>query len=478
MAASLNLYPTKPRVFILTDITNEPDDAQSFCRYLTYSNQFDTEGIVPTTSTWLRDKVAPEALHDIMDGYAEIVDNLNAHAHPENPYPAPDRLRSLIKPGSPVYGMEAVGDDIPLSEGAELLRQRLEADDARPLWVVVWGGANVLASVLHRVRGQPNAAALRAKLRIYTISDQDDTGAWMRQQWPELFYICSVHGWNQYSNATWLGISGDVPADRGGADRSMVSPEWIKSNLQIGPLGKKYPDVEFAMEGDTPTFLYLIQNGLGVPEQPGWGSWGGRYLPVNVSAKGTSPRGHFADCADTVVGMNGESFMSNRATIWRWRNAFQRDFAARMQWTLTSDFSKVNHAPVAIINGEKGLAPIYIDVDAGTSITFDANQSYDPDGDELSFKWWQYREPSAIGTYHAWEAIDLPINPVDSGRKVNVEIPPAEKSCAFRNTNKPPRILERGLPLHLILELSDNGTPMLTAYRRIVITPVNKGGEK
>src|SRR5687768_3735467 len=111
--------------------------------------------------------------------------------------------------------MEAVGDDIPLSEGAELLLKRLENDDPRPLWVLVWGGVNCLASVLYRIRNQPNAADLRAKLRVYTISDQDDTGAWIRQKWPEIFYICAVHGWNQYASAGWLGISGDSPGDGG-----------------------------------------------------------------------------------------------------------------------------------------------------------------------------------------------------------------------------------------------------------------------
>jgi hypothetical protein len=35
-------------------------------------------------------------------------------------------------------------------------------------------------------------------------------------------------------------------------------------------------------------------------------------------------------------------------------------------------------------------------------------------------------------------------------------------------------LMERGPQLHIILEVKDNGTPALTAYQRIVITPVNK----
>lgn len=101
-SARLTTYPSKPRVFILTDITNEPDDAESFCRYLTYSNQFCTEGVVATTSTWLRDKVSPENLHEIIDAYEKVVDNLNAHVHPDFPYPTADYIRSIVRAGAPV----------------------------------------------------------------------------------------------------------------------------------------------------------------------------------------------------------------------------------------------------------------------------------------------------------------------------------------------------------------------------------------
>ncbi|KAF4123899.1 Protein of unknown function (DUF1593) [Geosmithia morbida] len=466
---SLAPFPSKPRVFILTDITNEPDDAESFCRYLTYSNQFQTEGVVATTSTWLRNKVAPENVLQIVEAYAKVVDNLNAHTNPDSPYPTAEYMKSIVLPGAPVYGMAAVGDHIPLSPGGELLLERL-ASSPEPLWVLLWGGSNVLAQVLYRIRGRSNAAELRSRLRVYAISDQDDTGAWIRQQWPEIFYICSVHGWNQYPNAAWIGISAPGLA---GADDSKITKEWVKQNVQLGPLGAEYPDFEYIIEGDTPTFLYLIQNGLGDREHPSWGSWGGRYLPVNVSDSGL-PRGHHADVADEVVGSDGKKYSSCQATIWRWRNTFQDDFAARMQWTLTSDFTRVNHHPVVAVNGDFGWEPLHIEADAGSVVSLDASATYDPDGDALSYKWFQYREPSAIQTYHAFEVVELDIRPVQSSgqAKVDVAIPPPEVSCIIVREGTP---LARGSPLHIILEVKDDGTPALTSYRRVIIHPISRG---
>lgn len=107
MADTTVSFPSKPRIFILTDITNEPDDAESFCRYLTYSNQFRTEGVVAVTSVWLRNNVAPENLHGIIDAYEKVVDNLNAHVHPESPYPSAEYMRSIVRSGPPVSRLES-----------------------------------------------------------------------------------------------------------------------------------------------------------------------------------------------------------------------------------------------------------------------------------------------------------------------------------------------------------------------------------
>ncbi|KAH9212286.1 hypothetical protein DL95DRAFT_391751 [Leptodontidium sp. 2 PMI_412] len=475
----LRFCPTKPRVFVISDIANEPDDAQSLVRFLLYGNEFDTKGLVACTSAWMRSAVHPEQMKAIIDAYGQVVSNLNAHVHPENQYPAAQSLLQILRTGPPVYGKRALDSDIPLSEGAALLIEQLSASD-QPLWVLCWGGVNVLAQALqhiHKTKAPEVCAELRSRLYVYSISDQDDTGLWIRINYPDIFYICSVHGWNNYALATWTGISGDIKGDEfcdsGGPDTTMVNASWLKKNIQVGPLGAVYPDSKFLMEGDTPTFLYLIQNGLGRPQNPEWGSWGGRYTPIDVSLSAR----HYADCADRVVGLNGKTFISNQATIWRWREAYQNDFAARMQWTLSADVASANHAPVVIVNGSLGPEPLFISIEAGESFILDGSSSYQPNGNGMKFSWFQYREPStAWGTVIDPQLARIVINPVEDtkalpGSKVQVVLPGPEKCSIDLISGK---AQSKGQVLHIILEVKDDGIPCLYSYKRVVIQVTNE----
>ncbi|KAI9925087.1 hypothetical protein MW887_006495 [Aspergillus wentii] len=463
--------PDKPRTFILSDISNEPDDQESLTRYLLYANQFQTEGIVAVTSTWLRDAVHPEDMLTVINAYGNVTENLNRHTPLDSPYPSGDHIRSLLRKGAETYGMKEVGKNITLSEGGKLLLERIQAPSSQPLWVLAWGGTNVLAQVLYKIEhsfSSSEAAALRSKIRVYAISDQDDTGAWIRQQWPDIFYIASTHGWNQYGLATWIGVSGEdyYGEDKGGPDSSKVTHEWLRKNIRVGPYGNvAYPDFQYTMEGDTPTFLYLIQNGLGVSEHPDYGSWGGRYMKVNPSE--ILNFNHYADAADRVVGRNNGTFISNLATIWRWRDAFQNDFAARMQWSLPANTSRANHHPVISINGSAEIAPMNITVLAGSTLTLDATSTTDPDGDKLTFNWFQYREPGSNDWNVNGQVPQLNITN-SKGGKVKVAIPEEEDSCNGKGDNPSGCWL-----LHLILEVTDNGYHPLTSYRRVLIQTSN-----
>jgi hypothetical protein len=177
-----------------------------------------------------------------------------------------------------------------------------------------------------------------------------------------------------------------------------------------------------------------------------------------------------------VVGKNGKKFNTNQGTIWRWRDEFQNDFAARMQWTLSNDLSKANHAPVAIVNDSTaGPEPLLCEAEAGTEAVLDALKSYDPDGDKLAFRWFQYKEPTASQSHVHWPHVpEIEFKPVEGGAPgiVKVKVPPADK-CAVDVLNG--TALEKEQALHLILELKDNGVPSLTTYKRVVLTVTNRG---
>ena len=167
----------------------------------------------------------------------------------------------------------------------------------------------------------------------------------MRREFRDLFYIVShsTEDGEESSSATWTGIAGDkYYRNAPGADFTTVSNTWLDENVRSkGFLGETYPYYIFIMEGDTPSFLGLLNNGLASYRNPGWGGWGGRYIFRQPFGESQPIWTQGGDCfpgkpnsRDTVIGVDGQSYTSDQATIWRWRKAFQHDFAARMDWTL------------------------------------------------------------------------------------------------------------------------------------------------
>lgn len=325
-------YLPQPRAFICTDISNEPDDQMSLVRLLTYANEINITNIAAITSYWKNASVDTDTIKTVVGAYGNVVDNLNANVLPGGQqYPSGEELSNRIVSGWPVYGLAAL-DEPSLSEAATRLIQDVdEGSSENPLWVLLWGGGNVLAEALHHISINriPYAVdSFVSKIRVYSISDQDNSGRWIRATFPKIFYIVSLQGMNEYIMASWNGISGEKfrHFDQGGPDSSLVTNEWLEEHIRVGSLGQKYPNFAYIMEGDTPSFLPLIQNGLGDPEHPEWGSWGGRFTLQDFSGQSNV----YADTADFVEGQNGMMFYSSFATIWRWRQAYQHDFATRM----------------------------------------------------------------------------------------------------------------------------------------------------
>jgi hypothetical protein len=122
---------------------------------------------------------------------------------------------------------------------------------------------------------------------------------------------------------------------------------------------------------------------------------------------------------------------------WRWVPAAQNDFAAHMDWCV-QDFKEANHAPVAKVKG-----PHQRDVKPGETVKLTATAT-DPDGNKLAYKWWQYADADSAKT-------TINIANSESLDKGNFEVP-----------NEP------GEQVHIILEVTDDGTPSLVGYQRII----------
>jgi hypothetical protein len=384
--------------------------------------------------------------------------------------------------------MAAVGPG-KASAGSDLILKAARKADPRPLWVLGWGGTNTLAQALQDARSSTpgDLESIVAKLRVYTISDQDDAGPWIRREFPSLHYIASpsTPDGEEYTYATWTGISGDrFYKNAPGADFTTFSDDWVDANVRSkGPLGKLYPFPCCIHEGDTPSFLGLIDNGLASAMSPAFGGWGGRYVWRQPSGETRPFWTHGGDAypgressRDTVVAGDGRSYTSDQATIWRWRQAFQNDFAARMNWSIR-DARSANHNPRVVVNGRPGTEPIELEAVVGKPVTLDATGTTDPDGDALRFGWFLYSEAGG----------GIPGQPLAVRRR-----PPAEggtpgeggmpSAPAGGPREPPPRLVleDAGRPratavpkvagiAHVILVVEDGGTPSLTSYRRVIL---------
>ena len=435
----------KPRLVVCTDIAPadvEPDDMESMVRLMSYADLFEIEALI-TSVGWNCDPYPKEwaqYLQRVIEAYRMDVPKLMKRSGqtaflPNSEeekcqfvgyWPSADYIKSRAVMGSERGGIKVIGEDND-SPGSELLIQLADEDDPRPIYVAAWGGANTLAQAIWRVKQTRSAEELKRfanKFRIYTITDQD------MQYNMRMDRVCSSHMWLRQEFKDDLQFVWDEGTWQEQCELGKRNWQLHQDNIQgKGALGREYPDYKWGAEGDTPSFLYVMPNGLNDPEDPHQAGWAGYH-----------ERGLCADSLTTAWTSWQEPVISISVG---YKTRFYpdeiNDFMARMQW---ADEGQGNHNPQVVINGCEGLQPIHIQAKAGDSIRLDASSSIDPDGDKLTFLWWQQPE---IGKAKAT------VNPSNQSI-ATIQIPSEVTSDT----------------IHIICEVHDEGPFHLVSYRRII----------
>lgn len=471
----------KPRVVVTTD--PELDDNNSLLRYLLYSTDFETEGLIYASAPWHWKGdgkgtlfLNPEGeyrkhglalcpctswrwgpnerfIDDIVEDYEKAYPNLKIH-DPE--YPTPADLKARIRWGN----VEFDGDITKDTDGSNLIKSILLDDSPGPVYLLAWGGGSTIARALKSIKDQYESTPAWPQIRdkvskkavIQAWGDQDKTiGTYVQPNWPGIEFremATTTYGYGARSAV--------LPADQ-----IYLSPAWTRENISSrGPMGEQYRvwqdgkhmapgdiydpfgevglTVEqlkakgyvffsdeikieekgaFISEGDTSTFMNLLDNGLRGYEHASYGGWGGR------SGIDIGPSGPSKDYASA-----------------RFFGPVQRDLAARLKWAVTPRYRDANHPPAVTVGGLLDRM-----VHAGEIVRL-AGSVRDPDGDAVTTRWWQYAE---AGTY--------------AGKLVIAE--PAAKAVQVRV----PADARPGDTIHLIFEATDQGEPQLTRYARVIL---------
>lgn len=490
--------PVKPRIIITAD--PELDDNNSLLRFLLYSSDVEVEGLIYASSGfhWKGDGKGTKwfvpgreyarfgldtcpctswrwadnerFIDDAVDAYGKAYANLKTH---NAGYPAPAELKGKVRVGN----IEFDGDFSKNSPGSELIKAAILDDKPGKLFITAWGGQSTIARALKAIQEQYEGTMqweavknkIYRKVVLLPSGDQDDTYAkYIQPNWPGIEYR-QFSGGPNYAYGAQLGAKPQHAI--------YFTPAWLKENVtsrgSLGALyrvwgdGKQmvkgdkmdyfgmsgYTDAELRKmgyavwmpvqekgswigEGDDFTFMNMLSNGLRAYEDVTYGGWGGRGTGVHEKEAFSF---NMSDTSQEA--MASALSAANKGLKSAYPDFFpaaMQDFAARLKWAVTPTFAGANHAPVVTIEG-----PLNIMASPGEKIRLNGKVT-DPDGNGVTVKWWQFQ----VGSYTGKVEI---INP--TSLQARVAIP---KDAA-------------GQTIHIVLEATDNGTPALTRYQRVVV---------
>jgi hypothetical protein len=467
----------KPRLIVLADMGNEPDEMQQIMQLLMYGNEIDIEGLISVTGIHLhpdkprpyRSVTHPELFFKLIDGYEKVYANLHRHAEG---WISPYNLRVGVCVGQSEYGMGGVGEG-KSSVGSNWIIHQVTNEDPRPIYIVINAGSNTLAQALFDYRKDHTKDEMDdfiGKLRVFENGAQGDAGAWINHEFPNIHWIRGIHQTKNFGGPTRkaTGPHAWKPFEYSSKGQDNWAHEHIRTNH--GALGELYPmRVFFGMTIQTPAFIggggiipwmSLAIKGLTDPSEQSWGGWSGRYTTekienfpspiskVHDTEKQYEPWAVYTDAIDHWVEQEtGIEYNDVHTAIWPWRQAMYNDIRARMDWCIKA-FDEANHHPIAILNGDASNNIIKKNVKVGDKLSFDASESSDPDNDMLKYFWWIYPE---AGQKPYQEELEITNN---TETKIDFVIPENAK----------------GKELHLILEVWDKSPIVpLVDYRRVVL---------
>ncbi len=449
-----------PRVIVLTDA--ETDDRCSMVHFLLHANDMQIDGIVQSNSCFQRKGWSHEPwLEEMIGAYGKVYPNLIVH---DPSYPSPEYLLSRIYVGDEnpdhvmlsgsqckqlLPGEEPIIDpsEWPATPGSDRIVEVLLEDDPRPVFIQCWGGGNTAAKAFDQLKREHPDDYERAirKAVLYCIWYQDAAGPYIERNHPLVTILLNHHFSGSWDYGTMTNTTSFVD-------------NYMHNGLN--PLGDLYTQ-PYISEGDTPAFLYSLENGLRSYEDPTFGGWGGRFYKV-------------ADF-DNVYRDTGFGELRE------WIEPAMHDFQARLQWCVTPEYNKANHKPTIEV-------PMGLDhtVSSGDTVRlraeitdpdiFDVEAAWKSRGDMWAQKgitkefvaanperfhtpwrcaWYQY----PAGTYPGY--VDLHLG---SEREADMWFVAPE--------------VDTPQTIHVILEAYDMAVPRLTSYARYIITVLPRNSKE
>jgi hypothetical protein len=503
-ANALSIKP-KPRMIITAD--PELDDNNSLIRFLLYSTDFKVEGLIYTSSQfhWKGDgkgtkfmvpgreytkyglnlcpcssyrwKQDERFIHEAVEAYEKVYSNLKIH---NAAYPSPSYLKSKIKYGN----IEFEGDISKETEGSKLIENVLLDHIEGPVYVTAWGGestiARALKSIEEKYKNKPNWKAIKEKvskkLVLLPSGEQDNTYVdYIKPNWPDIDI-------RKYKSGPNYGYGAQLVANT--VNAPLLTSQWMQNNISSkGPLGSIYrvwgdgkqmvkndPFDYFGLdgytneelkkmgyivwmpkqekgawlgEGDTGTFMNILQNGLNAEDKETPGGWGGK--PFTPDPK-TDIDPFSNDTTKVKALVITEDYLKQQAALKANEIAYpnffpaaQNDFAARMQWSVTNNYAGSNHAPIITLKTKST-----IQAKSGDHIKL-STLVKEPDGDAYTIHWWQFKKDKLTPLLNITNENSL---------TPEIEIPTNTKHKE---------------PLYIVLEVKDNNKLSLTSYKIIKI---------